>query len=1529
MIPAIKAIILLVLLLLFVWPLLPLPMKLRRFSTFYALKYQPPFNRRNFAFVPFTVAELVVLILIFDLFAGLGDALASIPFIGRLVSLVASKVSSQFNFVFFVLEVLVINLAVIYLSVFLKALAKQLIINPFFNRGKEKKKMTFAERRAAAKAKRKAKKEAKRRKKAGLPPLETEKEKEEEPSDEEKKKEEDGEKIMSFRHTGADDAEESDTDEKKGATAEEKEKDAEKPTVPKNRFLRWICGLFFKEPDYRYARRGVARAARVLQVFVYIVEALYILLFLLLTAMVLFPLPSVMYDLFTGFFNVRNLYVYPFLSLIFLQEICDYLHTEPYIPEMPEKKQEKEEKEEKKAMDARIQELNAELKKRFDADHYFRYYPEIKKKEVPEYVCSNRTYASALSYIRSYMEKEAGHVVESYMESLDASFNDNHVYFGTSFYSEYGEYLIAYTYTRLLSGARMIFITAEEKQVESLRKYIRDRLTAMTGSSENCTWRVYVKGERLDQADVLIATPDDFKDDSLVSHNMGFFEEVSNAVFVDAGRITTLFGYLCPIMAIRLQKATEGRVRFIFLSRDVLRGFASKILLRSFCIDKVFTVSSAPENEYTSYTLMNRESKNHRIYNKHGQTLTGLECMIAELARQYGVDGIKICTEAPMDYADKTLLETHGVEINEFYKPIPKINFMIYSDESFNLAAAIYTCTRFRGQKKSVVNIISKPYLLREYFAFMAGNGDYINRSSFIQPHVTEHIDSQKLSLLRILCEASTDGGMKVSEFCTKTRNVIQMAKNRFAASLSPFCGSLLANIRMEKFTPNEYAAYLVSGLYDGRETPVEESLGQRARDYYLITDLKTQTSVSEREKIICFKRTRTLFEKLLEQNRRVELRMNDTTVGYMDTFPNRVPQQYAVGQNLIFNNVEYEIEHIADDYRVIYLRCENAIFKNSLDTFFLRRYTVTDAKKVGEEGVLYNAALMLEEIRVSRMKADVVGESYGFYTLTSDRQTLDFAHGVEGNPRIAEETVKANARHFREGTLLSVTLTSKEPCTDRTRTLLAVVFNEFIKSIFPDAYRFIAICPVLLNPIEKSGQDAEDISERVRTLYPYLADGCFAETDEKRLQFLFINDCADDVGVLDWFYDGKAHYVQEFLSHVYPYLKWLSVVGKRGSYIYFGEKELPSCFDLAGACKLLDGFNMLLSDDGKDDFETAGDFDKIEHMNRCAFCHKLVDSGRYARFDKTRFICVDCFEVVSDEKKLGEITERMRAYLKKQYPKITVGQMDVAFDPVYELEEGKVLSEYYYRLDTLSRTVFVERDTPLTNAEVSVLRGLIGMWQADNNLQIPAAFAQLYFEELLYLKEKGQTESIAFILSALDADIRKTVEEIENYTGIFLLDTSDGKTAADESEAGEKTKEKENKEQKTGEPEQSETAGEPGDKAEDGDAEDKRKPSLPTGRTSFDYIVELASAMGTGEDDDDGDGGDDDDLSNPGGYSDDLYDPDLTPRFWKCYLRGITASEMEDLRAEETDGEDDGGDDDIPSDEAQDATEEEDTPED
>ena len=1529
MITLLKIIFLIVLFLFFAYPLLPFSSKARRFSTFYGLRYEPPFNKRNAVFLPLMIIEFVVVALLFELLTKASGLVGSIPFIAKLTEGVRNQIGTKGEFYLLVIQVLLINIATIYAFVIVKGLLRHLLIDPILGWGKNDgltpeqrraKRAAYRRKRREEKRKRRmerreAKKNKSTRKKHGDAP--DDENNNSEKNEEEEEYDSDDERVMRFPHSDGTGDDEDDNDEE---TDGESSGDAEPepPPPPRSAFMRWLLGLMFEkdeDPPYVYARPSVARAAAVLQTFIYVVEVLYFLMFIVMAVAMLFPMPDWIYSLGV---SLRRVYLYPFISLIFLQEIYNFLNTKTPKPKKPAGLDGQSDEDQKKDCDSKLLALTGELKKRFDVDHFFRYYPALPGQQLPEYVFSNKQYESALEYIRAYELQSSGHVVQSYLESLDAAYNDKHIYFGTSFYSEYGEYLSAYTYTRLLSGARMVFIASSRDALESLRRFIRDRLTRLTGCRDAATWRVYVSGERLDQADILIATPEDFRNDDIVRHYPGFFEEVCNAVFVDTDRVTAIYSYLCPIIAMRLQKATENRIRFIFLTRDVLRGFAARTLPRYFCVDKVFTASNALENESTAYMLINRESKSRRIYNHYRQSLTGLECILAQQAVNFGVDGVKIMSEAPIEYTDRVTLESQSVEINEFYKPVPVINYMIYSDENCNLASAIYTCTRFRGQQKSVANIISKPYLLRDYFVFMASNGDYINRSSFIQPRAVEDIDERKLSLLRVFCEASMGDGMTLPAFCDKMSSIIDTAGNRFASPLCDFCGKLFERIRSGEIVPTEkeYAEYLVAGLLDGRDTPADRSAGLRAKDYYLVTDPRYGISAVARDKWIGFRRNKDFLARLTERNRRVELRLNDQTVGYLDTFPDRVPQQYMVGQSIIFRNVEYEIGQISDDCRTIFLRSENVTFRNSLDTVFLRRYTVEDLRPFGDEGILYNTNTNLAEIHVSRARANILGESYGFFTLTTDNQTLDFSHGVVGNPWVGEDRVAENARRIKNGVCLTVSLRSRIECNDNMRLLIAVVFNEFIKTLFPHAYRLLAVCPVLENPVESVWSENSSVTEQIRALYPYLVqsgDG-MRETDNHRIQLILINDCQDDVGILDWFYDGRAQYMREFLSHVYSYIQWLKCCGRPGTYIYFGEQALPECFDLDGCCRLFDGLGIILSDDGKDDFDTAGNFEQQVQRRRCAFCHRIVESGRYALFDHHRYICMDCFEVVHDEDQLKKLLREVREYLHKTYPEIKFGKLRAELDTVHDRKADEVLSEFSYRMDYKDRRVYIERDTPLVNARVVLLRALTGMWQHDNGLMIPAADGQLYYEELCYLLSVDRKESADWIRAALRGGVRETVEDITAYIEKHRGDNPPAPEPAEDTEEADIPDESdeedipENKD--TGDGADGDTSNGDGseggdhkdddpknDNSEDDGSDSGSEPAPQAERyTSFRYMREKAA--GISDEDLDGNTSDDDEK-----YPDKLYNPNKIPRFWKDYLRGIKATEKEDELSDEDRG--------------------------
>lgn len=1436
---AVKIIAIILIALIIFFPMFPFGAKVKRFSTIHALRYKEPNNKKNLFFVLLAIVFCVVVLVLLKVLNLLSDAVLSVSFINDLFAKISNKIPSNVDYISTVVIIVVINIVIIYGYSFVKFLLKACILDPAYGFGKR----------------------LKRKKKQRCPTCgkKMKVDVEDQPESEENK------------DFNGEEEKKKDVEEKKRIVIREREilKDS-----PRGKIRSFVWSIFFEKPDFVYAKNWVVRTKNVLQGFIYMVEVLYALLIILLLWGVLFVAPDFVYYILVDILQFHDWYLYPFISLIILQEVCNFFNTKIKEVDEVEEQEEQKKKEEKEKIESDLRSLHLEIQRRFDSEHNLRYYPEAGQDTAVPYQCTNRPYASALNFIQNRMKEKSGRIVHSYMECLDSSYNDKNVYFCASFYSEFGDYLIHYTYTRLLSGMRVVYIVSDKNRVLALRKYISDALMNLIDATEDCTWRVYTSQERLDQADVLVATPEDFKNDEMVENFPSFFNEVCNAVFIDADTMIELESYLCPVIAKRLQKASNDRVRFIFLTKAIIRGFTASTLPRFFCLDDVLSFSSANENEAVSYTLWNKESKRNVVYNRHGQTLTNLETMIAEQAVIHGVDGVRVVTPCVLDRSERDVLDSHNIEINKFYKqPLPRINYMIYTDDRSNLSAALYTATRFRGVEKSLVHIISHPYLLREYFMDRIISEEYINRSSFIQPRVSEHVNKAKLSFLKLFCDATTDEGMSIVEFEKKMLSVMEISKQREDSPLCPYCKNPVELGEFIDLNVEILAAYLLAALYDDANTKVEDSIARKVKDYYIIIDAAEHDGYSlVKDKRIKFKHVKEILNKVYECNERVKLCINDQIIGELETFPERVPLEYVVGQSMVFNNIEYEIERISQDNKILFLRHENVTFKNCLDTIFLRRYTINEDKgSIGVEGVFHKTEGLLEEIRVSLHNVDFRGETYGFYSLLSNCQTLDFVRGAVGNPHIHKKLVDDNARNVKDGKVLFVNLKARMDCTDEMRLLLSAVFNEFIRTIFPKTYHCISICPVLEEQMPyNENNEPNDYLGRVKSLYPYLTNHSIEkkegdESYKREMQFLFINDCAEDVGVLDWFYDKFGHYMHEFLANVYSYLHWLKLRPELNHYIYFGADKLADCFDVDKCCDLLGDYNIILSEVGVHDYETAGDNFVEENPERCSFCGNVLESGRYLKLDDGRFICVDCDkQSVRTDSELLEAEQAVREYLEKEYPEVMFGNSKVKFNDGAFTAEDMTISQINYRVDFDLREIYVEGETPRVAIECAILRGIIKMWQHDNELLISYADAQLEYEELKYLKLKGYDKKIDMITEKYDVNMSSDVEQFRETIEV------EGATC---------------------------------------------KSSFVFMREKYLEIIDDSETDNVISD------------QEPG----ELYDPMKTPRFWKRYLRGDKITEGEDKmssddRTEEDEPTGDDSDEEISS--VNESTEEDDLPE-
>ena len=734
---------------------------------------------------------------------------------------------------------------------------------------------------------------------------------------------------------------------------------------------------------------------------------------------------------------------------------------------------------------------------------------------------------------------------------------------------------------------------------------------------------------------------------------------------------------------------------------------------------------------------------------------------------------------------------------------------------------------------------------------------DFINRSSFIQPRVTEHVNNQRLSLLKIYCDATDNDGLEVNEFISKIRNVISLAIKREEKPLCIKCSAILSKVKcltedkkviykLNELTLKDLTEYLIAGLCDRGATPIKLSYAARAKDYYIVVEGNRADGFNiVKTKSIFFKRTKEVFDRILERNERVALILNDEKIGELNTYPSRVKSEYIIGQNITFKNVEYEIEQISDDRKSVFLKRENVTFKNILDTITLKRFDIKFAKTLGLPGVLYFSKTNLKKIQVNmyRMAEGSIGETYGFYNLMSDTQTLDFVKGVLGNPML----VTPLKRNLQGEKVLQLTLDARIKCTDGMRLLLSAIFNEFIKTLFPDAYKCISVTPILENPFEyEDSHIPTEYEEFVQKLYPYLKktedsavnennlDISLVEKDEYKCRFLFINDCeGEDIGVLDWFHDRMGHLMQELLINVYSYLAWLKLRLDQKHYIFFGNDKLADSFDLDGCCELLSGLNLVLSDSGADDFETASD-ENEDVIERCSFCHSIVESGRFTIFNDNRFICAECFDVVDSDEKVDKLYDEVLKYLTSNYPLEKFEILKTKLDGQYQLEKGKELTEFYYNLNLMDKVVGIEQDIPVVNAKVALLRSTISLWQSNCNLLIPLIDGQLYYEEIKYLRSIGKDVSANWIYENIDENIRSIVDEITKFVSVSEVGENSETVESDNSEL-----------------------------------------------TSFDYIREMAKYYNEDDESEDYDDG----LSEENEEDTGLFNPAYIPRFWKRYL--------------------------------------------
>ena len=125
-------------------------------------------------------------------------------------------------------------------------------------------------------------------------------------------------------------------------------------------------------------------------------------------------------------------------------------------------------------------------------------------------------------------------------------------------------------------------------------------------------------------------------------------------------------------------------------------------------------------------------------------------------------------------------------------------------------------------------------------------------------------------------------------------------------------------------------------------------------------------------------------------------------------------------------------------------------------------------------------------------------------------------------------------------------------------------MLNDTLKTIFPSIADCIAVCPVYKdkNAIESEGKG-------VLEYYPQLTIRGDVSTESDNLEFLIIEDCQDDIGLIYSLTESGDDMLNTVFRPVRNYLKWLKTSVDGSRYLYFGMEEMPACFDTDALLKL------------------------------------------------------------------------------------------------------------------------------------------------------------------------------------------------------------------------------------------------------------------------------------------------------------------------------------------------------------------------
>lgn len=1078
---------------------------------------------------------------------------------------------------------------------------------------------------------------------------------------------------------------------------------------------KWLLCLFaffyVRGEDGWYAQPQCKKVAKHLRNFLILVGIAYLVIFALLMIPIFFKVKQYADDFYQVMsLMVENCYLYPAVSLVLLTEIFWFMNGS--LPEEPV-----DELAEVAARRGNGRIVDLDLLEKHLVESVGAAY-EIKsfysgdvegqeKARIPVDTSGDTVLQAVLGFVES--QKLVRN--DDYLRGLQALQRGEDVLFDAPLFTPVSMYLYPYLNVRISQGERLLVICQDPKAIDGIMENLREgfRLVQRT---HRCLWRINDRAHLglNNETDVLVLTPQDFLDDQLMIEAEDFFRRVTVTLLPDADQVVMSNNYLCVIIAERLRQAAqrslersfidknEKNIQYLFLSTRHTLNLA-RSLTEYFMLEKEVTCVQA-EYAYGNVRLYvwRDKGKARPLLDNIAQQVK-LESMIAEIAAKHHVPKISVFTDVAIfpNQIDPVWLDTYDV----FDRPI---GFTIVSDDSYNLPGTIYTYARYIGKKASVLHVISKPYMLRDFFY------DNAIRSLFERPlmerGMVEHARMRQTGAVLLLCRLMK--GVPVPEFAEKMAQITgtSVSAQITHPELLKLVDACLTMAFGREVTAADYGFRLLDRM-DNAFTPIP---------YIQI-------------------REEGILEHLMKDTQLAQVHIAGSgEVKVLPLFRRMLAQRHLPGQHMVIDHNNYQILDVDFQQGIIHATAAKAVHNIPDQYIQVREYTLRGSEAFFEScrGFAEGGEFVLPP-NITGTRLDIRGNSelssltmvQGTGAVEIDSHTTAYydSHEYNGQLDLASGTVFCvntdlhrtveNAMYLRfEGSFAG---------SDDLTMTLAILLQEMMKTMFPDQFFCISVCPILRDP--ESIYDHQDpMSKRIAELYPRLHG--WKEPADNTIELLIVDDCQGGTGVLDILFQKEAVYISNILDMLCEYLDWLSE-HPEGAYLNYGAEEIPQLYQLERVREILDVFHK--------GYQREHDlFREMETKDGyCKLCEKALSADDTYIWNGKHTICGECeAEMCPDGEQADKILQHICRFIEERFGE--------KFDPLtVAFVEGTEISG----LDVGAGKILLEPGLPLTAVHCQILMQVVRYWQLNTLLLTgePEFEGQLLYVLLQYLQHLEQ----------------------------------------------------------------------------------------------------------------------------------------------------------------------------------------------